>query len=47
MYIIIDTETGEIIQYLTRPLPPARPRRNGRFARALARLAAWRRRQTR
>ncbi len=35
MYIVVDTETGEIVQYLTRPLPPARPRRRP------GRLACW------
>ncbi|OQA06061.1 MAG: hypothetical protein BWY65_02289 [Firmicutes bacterium ADurb.Bin373] len=35
MYYVVDAETGEIVQYLTRPLPPARPRkRPGRLARA-------------
>lgn len=39
MYIVVDTETGEIVQYLTRPLPPARfPRKPGRLARAWAML---------
>jgi len=39
MYIVVDTETGEIVQYLTRPLPPARPwRRPGRLARVWAML---------
>lgn len=26
MYYVVDAQTGEIVQYLTRPLPPARPR---------------------
>jgi hypothetical protein len=35
MYYVVDAETGEIVQYLTRPLPPAQPRRRpGRLARA-------------
>jgi hypothetical protein len=40
MYYVVDAETGEIVQYLTRPLPPARlpnkwgRRRPGRLARA-------------
>lgn len=27
MYYVVDAQTGEIVQYLTRPLPPARPRK--------------------
>ena len=27
MYYVVDAQTGEIVQYLTRPLPPARSRR--------------------
>jgi len=39
MYYVVDAETGEIVQYLTRPLPPARPwRRPSRLARAWAML---------
>jgi hypothetical protein len=39
MYYVVDAETGEIVQYLTRPLPPARPwRRPGRLTRAWATL---------
>ena len=35
MYYVVDAETGEIVQYLTRPLPPARLRRPpGRLVRA-------------
>ena len=33
MYYVVDAETGEIVQYLTRPLPPATLRkRPGRLA---------------
>jgi hypothetical protein len=34
MYYVVDAETGEIVQYLTRPLPPARRAGPGRLARA-------------
>ncbi len=46
MYYVVDAETGEIVQYLTRPLPPAQlpnkwgRRRPGRLARAWGRVVA-------
>lgn len=47
MYYIVDADTGEIVQYLARPLPPARPRqRPGRLRLAWAwLLKRWRNRQ--
>ncbi len=40
MYYVVDAETGEIVQYLTRPLPPAQlPNKWGR--RRPGRLACW------
>lgn len=42
MYYVVDSQTGEIVQYLTRPLPPARfLRKPGRLARAWAMLVRW------